>query len=166
MKDGIHEGKDGHVFWTLNGVLHRDDGPAVILANVREEWYQHGLRHRDDGPAVIEHDECQLWYRNGHVHRDDGPAIIYKDGSKVWYQNGLQHRVGAPAYQDISGTEEWLQHGEMHRTDGPAAIYANDLTKEWWIFGIQISSNSMFQKMSGLSDEGMMMMVLAHGDVK
>lgn len=35
-----------------DGQLHRDDGPSVIYANGREEWYQNGQLHREDGPAI------------------------------------------------------------------------------------------------------------------
>lgn len=35
---------------TLNGVLHREDGPAVI-SPMHQEWYINGVLHREDGPA-------------------------------------------------------------------------------------------------------------------
>ena len=39
--------------WRLNGVYHREGGPAVIYADGHKEWYQNGKRHREDGPARI-----------------------------------------------------------------------------------------------------------------
>ena len=71
-----------------HGQLHRDDGPAVIYPNGKQEWYRNGARHRDNGPADIHHDGTQYWYRNGLIHRDDGPAITYSDGAQFWYLNG------------------------------------------------------------------------------
>ena len=49
-----------------------------------------GVLHRDDGPAVIFSNGSKAWYKNGERHREDGPAVIYSDGSKVWYKNGVR----------------------------------------------------------------------------
>ena len=53
-----------------------------------------GQLHREDGPAVIYPDGRQEWYRNGHLHRDNGPAAIYPDGTQYWYRNG--YAIPAP----------------------------------------------------------------------
>jgi hypothetical protein len=97
------------ISFRLNGERHREDGPAFIYANGREEWYLHGKRHREDGPAIIYPNGSEEWWLHGEHHRDDGPAFIYADG-----------------------TEEWWLHGKLHREDGPAIIYA-DGTEEWWL---------------------------------
>ena len=55
----------GSKVWSLNGKLHREDGPAYEGVN------------GDKG-----------WYINNSFHREDGPAIEYADGSKVWYYHG------------------------------------------------------------------------------
>jgi antitoxin component YwqK of YwqJK toxin-antitoxin module len=44
----------------LNGILHREDGPAKIMYNPDgsiyfEYFYLGGLKHRKDGPAIISH---------------------------------------------------------------------------------------------------------------
>ena len=59
--------EDGHKAWYLNGLLHREDGPAIEKAN---------------GP--------KLWYLNGERHREDGPAIELACGHKEWYLNGQE----------------------------------------------------------------------------
>jgi len=51
--------------YRLDGVLHRDDGPAKIYANGSQIWFRNNKRHRDDGPAVICVDGCRHWYKNG-----------------------------------------------------------------------------------------------------
>lgn len=33
-------------WWYLNGLLHRDNGPAKEYANGYKEWYQYGKRIR------------------------------------------------------------------------------------------------------------------------
>jgi len=67
---------NGNTHWYLDGVLHREDGPASVWSNGDKVWYKHGIIHRDNGPAV----ECgsgdQHWYINGvwqssYLHRWD-----------------------------------------------------------------------------------------------
>jgi hypothetical protein len=74
----------GAKVWKLNGILHREDGPAVEHSNSDTEWYLNGKVHRDDGPAINYIDHFKAWYKNGNVHRVDGPAIIYIDGGIEW----------------------------------------------------------------------------------
>jgi len=38
--------------WYLNGMFHREDGPAREFANGSNEWFIHGRLHRVDGPAI------------------------------------------------------------------------------------------------------------------
>ena len=58
--------KIGDTFWYINGELHRENGPAIELA---------------DG---------YKWYINGELHREDGPAVEYADGRKGWYIDGVK----------------------------------------------------------------------------
>jgi len=58
-------------------------------------WWSDGLLHRDDGPAIERADGYRSWWRNGKLHRDDGPAIERADGSCEWWVDG--ERVDAPA---------------------------------------------------------------------
>jgi hypothetical protein len=48
-------------------------------------WYLNGLLHRDDGPAIIWADGTRYWYRNNKLHRDDGFFIAgrFVDGKYV-----------------------------------------------------------------------------------
>lgn len=64
----------GSVFWTLNGILHREHGPAVRHIEGAEYWHRYGQLHRDDGPAILGAMpalDCpgsvryQAWYRHG-----------------------------------------------------------------------------------------------------
>ena len=68
----------------LNGVLHREDGPAIEYANGTKHWYLNGKKHRKDGPASENYDGDKRWFLNGFYHRIDGPAIIYANGEKEW----------------------------------------------------------------------------------
>ena len=57
----------GTIRWTMNGNLHREDGPATEYSSGKKQWYL-----------------------NGKLHREDGPAIEWKDGAKCWYLDGLR----------------------------------------------------------------------------
>jgi hypothetical protein len=41
------------ISYYADGVLHRDDGPAIEHRSGIVMWYSHGVRHRADGPAMI-----------------------------------------------------------------------------------------------------------------
>ena len=52
-----------------------------------KRWYLNGLLHREDGPAVEYLTGTKVWYLNGKYHREDGPAVEYADGNKEWWLN-------------------------------------------------------------------------------
>jgi hypothetical protein len=59
IKDGCNLYDNGDMRWYLNGVMHREDGPAIIWRNGTKFWKINGYNHRLDGPAVE--------FSNGHV---------------------------------------------------------------------------------------------------
>jgi hypothetical protein len=79
----------GARIWRIppNGLMHREDGPAVEWPAGNRYWWQHGLLHRDGGPACerLEGDGPYEWFRHGKRHREDGPAVIFPDGRKEWW---------------------------------------------------------------------------------
>ncbi len=58
-----------------------------IDSDGNKKWYLNGLRHREDGPAVEQANGDKWWFLKGKLHRIDGPAIEWADGSKEWYLN-------------------------------------------------------------------------------
>ena|ERR1700691_2655957 len=48
----------------LNGLLHREDGPAIIYPDGRIRYYLYGKRHRTDGPAVTHPNGNMYYYLN------------------------------------------------------------------------------------------------------
>ena len=73
--------------WYKNGLLHREDEPAILWYDGYFEWYKNGLRHREDGPAILWSDGYFEWYKNGLRHREDGPACLF-GGCEKFYLNG------------------------------------------------------------------------------
>ncbi len=124
--------------YRLLGYAHRDDGPAIIFSDGRQEWYQNGKQHCDSGAAYINNGH-QEWYQNDQLHRDGGPAIIYDDGSQFWFQYGYLHRHNGPAIIYANGNQCWYQHGKHHRDDGPAII-SND-GQYWYQHGKLINND-------------------------
>jgi hypothetical protein len=80
----------GTARWRLNGLLHREDGPAVEHVNGDKSWWLDGKPHRLDGPAVVYADGYTEWRLNGLLHRLDGPAVENADGDKEWWLNDVQ----------------------------------------------------------------------------
>ena len=74
--------------WSLNGKLHREDGPAI------QEWYENDQK------------EFEIWCLNGQYHRENGPAVQwwYDNGQieyEKWYLNGKQY--------SRDSREEWIE---------------------------------------------------------
>jgi len=48
----VRETKNG-TYWCYKGLIHRENGPAVVESYDWKAWYKHGFRHREDGPAIV-----------------------------------------------------------------------------------------------------------------
>lgn len=66
----------------------------VIDFGDRVEWYNlEGMLHREGGPAVECKDGEKFWYINGLPHRKDGPAHVSCSGLKEhnhYFINGIE----------------------------------------------------------------------------
>ena len=71
-----------------DGLLNREDGPAVERSNGTREWWIDGVQHREDGPAVERANGDREWWIDGQRHREDGPACEWADGYREWYLDG------------------------------------------------------------------------------
>jgi|688.fasta_scaffold321332_2 hypothetical protein len=113
-------------------------------------WSKDGLLHREDGPAVIKADGSKFWYKRGMRHRLDGPAEEFSDGSRNWYVDGIMHREDGPATESPSGFCEWYRNGVRHREDGPAIVWPYDGQFEYWFRGrklYDVSSQEEFERL-------------------
>lgn len=101
--------------WRLNGLLHRDDGPARIYSNGTKQYYKHGYLHRVGGPAVqANHEYCKktVYYFEGVIHNSNGPAYIER-----WINSELL---------------KYFEQDKLHHLKGPAVIlrYFNSKIKD------------------------------------
>jgi len=81
---------DGCIYFFIKGtgILHKEDGPALIDRDGKTEWRLHGKLHRLDGPAYEQPDGHKEWWVDDQRHRVDGPALIYPDGTTDWWLEG------------------------------------------------------------------------------
>lgn len=75
--------------------VHRDTGPAIEMANGHKEWYNMDVLDRDYrlGPAQILADGTQKYYEKGIQHRPNGAAVLYPDGGYEYWVKGKQQTV-------------------------------------------------------------------------
>lgn len=98
---------NGNKIYFLNGILHREDGPAIEYSSGHKEWHVNGQSHREDGPAIEWSDGGKEWWKNGKRHRKDGPAVAYPDGTKIWYLEGVLMKIQNPKKEKTN----WQQQG-------------------------------------------------------
>ena len=63
----------------------------IIDRDVNSLYYKDDLLHRTDGPSVILNTGDMWWYVNGKCHREDGPAVELANGLKSWYLNNIEY---------------------------------------------------------------------------
>jgi hypothetical protein len=56
---------NGNQHWRVNGVRHREDGPALTTVTGYQAWYINDLLHRIDGPAIMGPEDFLAWYIGG-----------------------------------------------------------------------------------------------------
>lgn len=110
--NSVRRNKRDPKIYTVDGKLHRLDGPAQIDfyrdGGVHmEQWYYMGKRHRINGPSFIAYFRngvvnYEIWEQNGIKHRDDGPADIirYNNGRtkiETWVNNGIISNLFRPS---------------------------------------------------------------------
>jgi len=57
-----------------------------------EEWRLDGILHRNRGPAVIHNDGYREYWVDGKLHRVGGPAVQWKNGDYLWYIHGKEYK--------------------------------------------------------------------------
>jgi hypothetical protein len=77
-------------YFNAEGKLHRIYGPAYINRHYKwEMWYKDGLLHREDGPAII-HKNNKYWFQEGTLHRMDGPAVEDLGSPPMYFIRGVR----------------------------------------------------------------------------
>lgn len=144
--------------------LDRFLGDCVVFKRVDDThhvvaYYEDGLLHKDDGPAIIRYnpEKNQItqkkYYSKGMLHREgDKPAIkvTTKDvWEREWYVDDELHRVGAPCailFERLFKHEgmrelykDWRLYGKLHRLDGPTLCQSDGHPVQWHLMGEEIA---------------------------
>lgn len=112
--------------YTVNSIVHREKGPAVIRKNnygIFTNWIQRGVLHRTDGPAMVHEDRSgriirKGWYIWNSLHREDGPAEIL-----ITYNSSDSTALKYKCFRGVNKIiKTWYFNNAMHRdiSDGPA----------------------------------------------
>ena len=93
--------------YLVNGILHRDDGPAIYYPDSKNFfYYKHGLLHRQNGPAKYSAFlQTTEYYQFGVLHREDGPAVSRERNYTLHY---VPTESGYQSVDYKAGLEFWL----------------------------------------------------------
>lgn len=148
--DGTVSASNGDKYWLSNGLLHREDGPAVIRSNGDVEYWING-KQMSDGEYLkltgAEEEDIQLMKDFGLFEM----LILEKSSVKTvrpfgksqieeWRNSDNQlHREDGPAktvYGETGDIEQeyWYINNRLHREDGPAVNHVGRV-KKWFIDG-------------------------------
>ncbi len=134
------------ISWTLNGKLHRADGPAKIHSRGDVHYYINGELHRADGPAEIGNSGSVEYYIRGKRHRTDGPALIWPGKLTEYIIDGKYHRVDGPARIWSDGGAEYCINGKRHRTDGMALTWTGGKKGLYYIDDVHLSEEAFLAR--------------------
>lgn len=82
--------------------IHRTSGPAIVYPNGDYKYIVNGVYHREDGPA-IKLGVNSYWFKQGVYHRVGGPAVIMGNRTE-WYYDGVKVEPNAPYRLDNEST--------------------------------------------------------------
>ena len=134
-------------------VLHREDGPAMILNN-SQYWYKNGYNYRDnDLPSHVDRFTIEYTNKKGRTSRLHGPAIIYTskrynhiDGKFVFKNDNL-FAIDGEGYSEKDYYKEISKYGfkyyvklKNYDSCGKADWFMNDLD----FFGFTAGYNNKF----------------------
>lgn len=72
----------------LNGCIYHWYGETF--------YYKEGLLHREDGPAVMK-PNCNMWMQNGQMHNLDGPAYV---GVDIEYGDRIEYWINGVSFTE------------------------------------------------------------------
>jgi len=98
--------------WFLDGRLHREDGPAVIILTGKYIWSKKGIRYRPENPFLTSIISFEEWYLNGK------------------YDDSRGHR-----------REVFISDEELENTQEVKLTEDNVMLMRWYLFGNHVSND-------------------------
>lgn len=80
-------------------IIHREDGPAMIVNDVKY-YYKDDKLHREDGPAIVGYNIVEF-YKNGELFRENNLPYSYSRGSIQPYTFRQSLIIISPNRKDI-----------------------------------------------------------------
>jgi hypothetical protein len=87
--------RSSDIYYYLNKVFHRTNGPAIEYNNGDKCWYVYGDRHNDKGPATIHKTGWTFWFLNDNLQ-------TLSNSTPTWFLNDKP--------QTLSNTATTLKH--------------------------------------------------------
>src|ERR1035437_2149197 len=92
------------------GALHRTDGPAfsskLACHGGSNQWFMNGLRHREDGPAIEYYSGDRLWYLDGKNYSEVEFKHLTRYRGRVFKKKYLTCRGCGKKVEWIVGTSK------------------------------------------------------------
>lgn len=130
---------------TLNSdlMLHSTSGPAVDDGDI-QIWFVNGIIHRDDGPALtIKSLELSYYYNYGKYHNTKGPAIttvgsLYMNAGLDTRNSSKPPTIATMSNYRLNSSGDtvaiwsdniniWMSIGKLHRLRSPAIVIRTDI---------------------------------------
>jgi hypothetical protein len=151
---------DNTIIYLKNGVLHREDGPAVVHSDGISEYWFEGRRHRHKGSAIIDYYSPAIKIKNGKVdptyysddhYNEDGPILMFNTNMKEIVlpylkrtfnviQNTRLEDLGLTHREQIDSREKDTVkiyfNCMAHSVIGPADIKSNG-TQAYYMYGVK-----------------------------
>jgi len=95
--------------------------------------YRNGLLHRENGPAVILRDGYRAWYLDGKpLTESEWKAAMAEKAAKAKAKKAVPAKGRTGWFTSRKGTKCSFLNGKLHNEFGPAVIHA-DGDREWFL---------------------------------
>jgi hypothetical protein len=125
-------------YWTLNGVIHRENGPAYISYNTknsiaRKYWYQYGFMNRNDGPTMENYSNFSI--QEVHFEGEKYTKESWGAFHAFWnrdIETGKQPLDCPDSANFENGFRYRKQDGTMHDpNDDTPSFFSKDVSINW-----------------------------------
>lgn len=131
-------------------LLHRRQGPSVLLCTGYQEWYLYGLLDRAD-----EYNAVYGWY-------ESLPSIIHPNGTLEYFRSGVRHRShNKPAIVMSDGTLVFIREGKLHRDKDLPALVLSTGHYEWYVNGLR-HRDSYYSNIKDIHNVNMHQIISSH----
>lgn len=115
---GIVEWEDGYKEWRKEGIIHREDGPAVEKSNGTKYWYKNGTWHRTTGPAIEYYNGSKLWHLDGNIIRAKDLKYFIENMIYLGTEKGKYNLYWLKFLSETQGIKEFPIIPGMEKDEG------------------------------------------------